>query len=73
VVVIRGAAIAAGRRGNSVIIASDTPIDAVALDALQVADDGAGEMVDDFDAFIDGAPILTDDFAPVDQLINAGS
>jgi hypothetical protein len=30
-------------------------------------------MVDDFDAFIDGAPILTDDFAPVDQLINAGS
>jgi spermidine synthase len=73
VVVIRGAAIAAGRRGNSVIIASDTPIDAVALDALQVADDGAGQMVDDFDAFIDGAPILTDDFAPVDQLINAGS
>jgi hypothetical protein len=73
VVVIRGEAIAAGRRGNAVIIARDTPIDAVALDALRVASGDAGELVDDFDAFIDGATILTDDFAPVDQLINVGS
>ena len=73
VVVIRGEAIAAGRRGNAVIIASDTPIDAVALDALRIANNDPGEVVGDFAAFVDGATILTDDFAPVDQLINAGS
>ena len=73
VVVIRGAAIAAGRRGNAVIIASDAPIDAVALDALRIAADDPGEVVGDFAGFVDGATILTDDFAPVDQLINAGS
>jgi predicted membrane-bound spermidine synthase len=73
VVVIRGEAIAAGRRGNSVIVASDTSIDTAALDALRVAAGDPGEVVDDFAAFINGATILTDDFAPVDQLINAGS
>ena len=73
VVVIRGEAIAAGRRGNAVIVASDTPIDAAAFEALRVAADDPGELVADIGGFIDGATILTDDFAPVDQLINAGS
>jgi spermidine synthase/MFS family permease len=73
VVVIRSEAIAAGRRGNAVIVASDTPIDAAAYEALRVAADDPGELVADFAGFIDGATILTDDFAPVDQLINAGS
>jgi spermidine synthase len=73
VVVIRGEAIAAGRRGNAVIVASDTEIDAAAFEALRVAADDPGELVADFAGFINGATILTDDFAPVDQLINAGS
>jgi spermidine synthase len=47
VVVIRGEAIAAGRRGNSVIVASDTSIDTAALDALRVAAGDPGEVVDD--------------------------
>jgi len=29
--------------------------------------------VTDIDDYIDGATILTDDFAPVDQLINSGT
>ena len=55
------------------IIASDTPIGARALDSMRVAANDPGEVVADFDAFIDGATILTDDFAPVDQLINSGT
>ena len=73
VVVIRGEAIAAGRRGNSIIVASDAPIDAAELDALRVAAGDPGELVDDVAAFTADATILTDDFAPVDQLIAAGS
>lgn len=73
VVVIRGEAIASGLRGNSVIVASDTPLDPATFDQLRLDAGDPGEVVLDFDAFIDGAAILTDDFAPVDQLINAGS
>jgi hypothetical protein len=54
---------AAGRLGNSVIIASDRPFDASELDPQD------GRLVDDIDAFIVGATALTDDFAPVDQLL----
>ncbi len=54
---------ARGRLGNSVIIASDQPFDAGRLDPQ------GGRLVDDVDAFIDGATVLTDDFAPVDQLL----
>jgi hypothetical protein len=52
-----------GRLGNSVIVASDRPFDARRLDA-----DG-GRLVEDLEVFIDGAIVLTDDFAPVDQLL----
>ncbi len=73
VVVIRGEAVTEGLRGNSVIVASDTLLDpAVFTDLLAAAGD-PGDVVVDFDAYIDGATILTDDFAPVDQLINSGS
>ena len=79
VVVLRGEAVVEGSRGNSVIVASNTPLDAAAFEQLLGAAGAAGaagdggDVVADFDAYIDGAPILTDDFAPVDQLINAGS
>ena len=73
VVVFRDGSIASGGRGNAIIVASDTPIDGDALDARRVAVDDAGELEADFEAFIDGATILTDDFAPVDQLILSGS
>jgi hypothetical protein len=53
----------AGRLGNSVIVASDRPFDARELDPQ------GGRVVDDIDAFIGGATALTDDFAPVDQLL----
>jgi MFS family permease len=52
-----------GGRGNSVIIASDRPFDAGMIDP-----DG-GKVVADVDEFIDGATLLSDDFAPVDQLL----
>lgn len=62
-----GASAADGRTGNSVIVASDAPIDA---DALRRALDGdSGELVDDPVGFIGGARALTDDFAPVDQML----
>jgi spermidine synthase len=54
---------AQGRLANSVIVASDEPFDASRLDP-----DG-GELVERFAGFVDGAPVLTDDFAPVDQLL----
>lgn len=73
VVVIRGEAVTEGFRGNSVIVASDTPLDPADFSALLAVAGDPGDVVTDFDAYIDGATILTDDFAPVDQLINAGS
>ncbi|HEU0236645.1 MAG TPA: fused MFS/spermidine synthase, partial [Candidatus Limnocylindrales bacterium] len=60
--------------GNFVVVASDRPIDAEALrvriDGLDDPDDvgilaGAGAL----DAWLGDAAVLTDDFAPVDQLL----
>jgi SAM-dependent methyltransferase len=73
VVVILGPDAASGRRGNSVIIASDDPIDGAALDDRRRADGDDGALVGDLAAFIEDAPTLTDDYAPVDQLIAAGA
>jgi hypothetical protein len=73
VVVIRGRAVTDGFRGNSVIVASDTLLDPADFTELLDAAGDPGAVVVDFDAYIDGATILTDDFAPVDQLINSGS
>jgi spermidine synthase len=56
-----------GRIGNAVIVASDRPFDADRLDPED------GRRVDDVDAFVDGATLLTDDFAPVDQLLTGAS
>jgi spermidine synthase len=58
---------ASGRLGNSVVVASDRPFDAGALDPE------AGVLVADVADFIDGATLLTDEFAPVDQLLTPAS
>ena len=62
-----------GGAGNIVLLASDRPIDAAGL-RLRIAAEGdvAAEVLaadGDLDAFTAGAPVLTDDFAPVDQLL----
>lgn len=57
--------------GNYVLVAGDTPIDAAAI-AAQVSRRGGAEVVltgVELDAFVDGAPVLTDDKAPVDQFL----
>jgi spermidine synthase/MFS family permease len=73
VVVVRGPFIVQGRNGNSVIIASQSPIDVDALAERSAADeeDEIGEVVSgpDLSEYLDGADVLTDDFAPVDQLL----
>jgi spermidine synthase len=55
--------------GNAVVLASESPLDARAWDAARAAHGDDGELVADVDEYVDGAVRLTDDFAPVDQLI----
>jgi SAM-dependent methyltransferase len=60
--------------GNVVLVASDTPLDTAAVGAAIAAwEEGASTTVladpDGVRAFIDGSPVLSDDFAPVDQLL----
>lgn len=57
--------------GNLVVVASDDPID---LDAVASSIDGRGTewaplAGAGLTRWVDGAPVLTDDFAPVDQLL----
>jgi len=73
VVVIRGEAVTQGLRGNSVIVASNAALEPADFAGMLAAAGDPGDVVDDFDAYIVGAPILTDDFAPVDQLIASSS
>ena len=58
--------------GNIILVASDTPIDAAAI-ADEIEARGAGDIAEAdpaaLVAFIDGAPVLTDDYAPADQLL----
>lgn len=59
------------RGGNYVLAATDRPIDAAAV-AATIAERGGAELVlvgADLDDWIDEARVLTDDYAPVDQLI----
>ena len=73
VVLVRGPGIVAGVNGNSVVVASDAPLDVAAIEERLQLDPapGAAEVLAgaELDAYLDGATILTDDFAPVDQLI----
>ena len=66
--------IAGENGGNIVLVASDTPLDIAAVEAAIAArNEGAITRVlaepGDVQAFIGDSPILTDDFAPVDQLL----
>jgi spermidine synthase len=78
VVVFRGPGIVEGRNGNSVVVASQSPLDLASLSQRLAADEdpsNPSDVVGDLVAgselidYLDGATVLTDDFAPVDQLI----
>lgn len=58
--------LAAGGRGNYVLIAADRPLDLTERAAPGSFVDEAGVR-----ALAAGAPVLTDDFAPVDQLLTS--
>jgi hypothetical protein len=60
------------RGGNFVVAASDAPWDVDAINASLAARGSSETAITgaDVDAFTDGARILTDEFAPVDQLIS---
>jgi spermidine synthase len=73
-VIARGSTIDGESGGNLVLVAGDTPLDTAAVEAaIAGRNEGAITRVlaerGDVDAFIGGSPILTDDFAPVDQLL----
>ena len=81
VAVIRGPGIVVGRNGNSAIVASQSPLNVESLAQRLAADVEPDEAPDpnrvvgellsgaELARYLDGATILTDDFAPVDQLI----
>jgi spermidine synthase len=69
VAVMRGPSLVDGFIGNSVVVASSDTIVAERWDALRRERGDGGELVDDVAAYLDEALVLTDDFAPVDQLI----
>ncbi|GAA1076760.1 MULTISPECIES: fused MFS/spermidine synthase [Pseudonocardia] len=65
---------APGGGGNVVVVASDRPLDPAALGAAVARSEPAGTVLDPARtaAFTAGTPVLTDDRAPVDQLITTG-
>lgn len=73
VVIAGGSPLAGSGGGNLVLVASHEPIDAEAIRARIHARGDLGAAIlwtpADLDEFAAGAPILTDDFAPVDQLL----
>jgi spermidine synthase len=69
VAVMRGPGLVEGTAGNAVIVASSEPFDVAAWDERRGATGDAGEVVDDLAEYLDGALVLTDGYAPVDQLI----
>jgi spermidine synthase len=58
--------------GNFVVLASDRPLPIEAIRAAQEAKTDGHELIgtpDQIAGFVQDAPLLTDDFAPVDQLL----
>ncbi|WP_219415533.1 fused MFS/spermidine synthase [Pseudonocardia nigra] len=64
--------LAQGVGGNAVIVASDRPIDIAELGARAAARGEPGSVLGDAATreLADGAPVLVDDWAPVDQLLS---
>ncbi len=69
VAVMRGEGLSAGLSGNAVVVAGHEAFDADAWNRARLERGDAGSLVDDTGAYLDGALVLTDDFAPVDQLV----
>jgi len=69
VAVMPGAGLTDGLTGNAVVVASDEPFDTAAWNRARLERGDAGSLVVDIDDYLDGALVLTDDFAPVDQLV----
>ncbi len=67
--VMLGPSLDGGFVGNAVAVASSAPIDTAAWDAARRAGGDDGRLIGDVDEYLDGALVLTDDYAPVDQLI----
>lgn len=65
VVILPPDGVASNRGRNQVLIASQSPIAPLTIDP----EDGVVLPADQLEAFIDGARVLRDDFAPVDQLV----
>jgi hypothetical protein len=63
--------LAGGGRGNVVMVASDRPLDLAALAGRAAARGEPGSVVDDVGvrSLAGGATVLTDDYAPTDQLL----
>lgn len=72
VAVMRGPSLVDDLSGNAVVVASDEPFDPALWAERQQTSGEDGELVDDLDRYLAGARVLTDDFAPVDQLIAGG-
>lgn len=72
VAVMRGRFLVDGAAGNAVILASDHPFDPTAWDDARRSRGDDGALVDDVTEYLDGTSVLTDGFAPVDQLIARG-
>jgi len=66
---IRPDQLRAGGGGNAVLVASVRRVDPAALDAQLAARGEPGARLAGPGAFAEGAPVLTDDHAPVDQLL----
>jgi spermidine synthase len=62
---------AEGQAGNAVVVASDGPLDDALLRSMLADAGDSGAYVGDLGRFVAGASVLTDDRAPVDQLIGS--
>lgn len=69
VAIVRGPNLLRGVAGNAVLVASDQPLDVAAWDQRRTIQDDPGALVVDVASYVRGALVLTDDFAPVDQLL----
>ena len=64
-------ALAGDGGGNLVVVASDAPLDVAAVVARMRERDSGWDALEGagLDAWVGDAPVLTDDYAPVDQLL----